>query len=824
MNDANKPHQDLLAENESLRLRLEEAEDTLRAIGSGEVDAFVVSGPDGEQVFTLKGAEQPYRVLLETMNEGAATLSSDGTILYCNNHLAAMLQVSLGKIIGKKLDSYVAPADQPLFTARLGKCREECNKDEITLITGKGTTVPVLISCCALDLTGHQEISVVVTDLSQQKRNEEVMVSEKLARSIIEQAGEAIIVCDDAGKIIRASRLAHNLCGENLLLKSFNDLFPLRIPETESLFSVVAPLNDARIENVEVEYKRSDDQIYHLILNAAPLKFTKDRISGCVVTLTDISERKKAEEALQRSELRLLEANNILELNMAEMQAQKEEIQAQSEELQDQNQVLARLWKESSQAKITLRKLNEELEIQVADRTKILSETVERLLDEIIERKAVEERIIHLNRLYTVLSETNQAIIRTKDRETLFKEFCRIAVKDGHFKLAWVGLVDKESGVLKIMAAEGATGYLEDIKITVNEEPTGLGPTGIAVREGSYYICNDFQDSPVTRPWHERARSHGIRASASVVLKEEGQVIGALTLYADKKDFFDKKQVKLLNQMGADLSFALDNIKRETHRQEAERALREETFERLSAVETLRVKEQMLIQQSRQAALGEMIGNIAHQWRQPLNALGLFTQRLGFFYGSPSFNKDFLDTSVAKSMEIIQYMSKTIDDFRNFFQPDKDKVDFNVSCAIKNTLSLLEGSFQNPNISIDIVEKDNLIINGFQNEFAQVLLNILINARDAIIERVVDNARVTITICCEDGSAIVTVADNAGGIPEDVITKVFDPYFTTKGPQQGTGVGLFMSKNIIEKNMGGRLTVRNTDSGAEFRIEVQCGA
>jgi signal transduction histidine kinase len=228
----------------------------------------------------------------------------------------------------------------------------------------------------------------------------------------------------------------------------------------------------------------------------------------------------------------------------------------------------------------------------------------------------------------------------------------------------------------------------------------------------------------------------------------------------------------------------------------------------------------MLIQQSRQAAMGEMIGNIAHQWRQPLNTLGLFTQRLGFFYGQPIFNKEFLDTSVAKSMEIIQYMSKTIDDFRNFFHPDKDKVDFNVSCAIKNTMSLLEGSFQNPHICIDIVEKDNLIINGFQNEFSQVLLNILINARDAITEREVDNARVTITTCCEDGSAIVTVADNAGGIPEDVITKVFDPYFTTKGPQQGTGVGLFMSKTIIEKNMGGRLTVRNTDSGAEFRIEV----
>src|SRR5512141_3321081 len=100
MTNANRPREEILAENEELRLRLEEAEETLRAIGSGEVDAFVVSGPDGEQVFTLKGAEQPYRVLVETMNEGAANLAADGTILYCNNRLAAMLQTPLEKLLG----------------------------------------------------------------------------------------------------------------------------------------------------------------------------------------------------------------------------------------------------------------------------------------------------------------------------------------------------------------------------------------------------------------------------------------------------------------------------------------------------------------------------------------------------------------------------------------------------------------------------------------------------------------------------------------------------------------------------------------------------
>ena len=520
---------------------------------------------------------------------------------------------------------------------------------------------------------------------------------------------------------------------------------------------------------------------------------------------------------------KLQSANEELQEQSEELHAQSEELQMQSEELHVQNQELARAWEESSRAEETLKKLNDELENRVTERTKELADTIHNLQLEIVERVTAQESVLRLNQLYVVLSETNQAIVRTKDRETLFNDICRIAVEDGSFKLAWVGLVDENNGALNVAASKGATGYLDDLKITITDEPAGIGPTGLSVREGSYYICNDFLGSPITRPWHEKGRTHGFRSSASIALKQEGRVIGAMTLYAEKKDFFDQQQVELLQQIGADVSFALDNIVRETCRQAAERALREETVERLRATETLREKEQMLIQQSRQAAMGEMIGNIAHQWRQPLNTLGLFTQRLGFFYGQPIFNQEFLDTSVAKSMEIIQHMSKTIDDFRNFFKPDKAKGDFNVSAAIKNTLSLLEGNFQNPSIHIEIIENDHPVINGYQNEFTQVLLNILTNARDAIIEREINDARVIITICSEDDCAVVTIADNAGGIPEEIINKVFDPYFTTKGPQLGTGVGLFMSKTIIEKNMGGRLAVRNTATGAEFRIEVGNG-
>ncbi|MDD5287449.1 MAG: PocR ligand-binding domain-containing protein, partial [Desulfuromonadaceae bacterium] len=468
-----------------------------------------------------------------------------------------------------------------------------------------------------------------------------------------------------------------------------------------------------------------------------------------------------------------------------------------------------------------LRSAHDELEQRVAERTVELAETVETLLREMSVRERAETNLLRLNRLYAVLGEINQAIVRASDRDSLFSDFCRIAVEQGGFLLSWVGLVDKEESTrVKSVAAYGAICYLEDIHISANEEPVETGPTAISIREGTYYICNDFLNDPCTRPWHERGRTHGIKASASVALKEEGRVIGALSLYAGEKDFFDRQQEELLVQMGADVSFALDNMAREARRQMVEQALREETLERLRAVEAMRDNEKMLLQQSRLAAMGEMINNIAHQWRQPLNVLALLVQQIQLFYDTGSLSKEELDSCVNKSMGSINHMSQTIDDFRNFFKPDKKQVVFKIQDVVAKTITLVEDSFKNQQIRIDLRVSDNPTLTGFPNEYSQVLLNIMTNARDALLEKRPNGAKVTITICKEEEKAVVIIADNAGGIPEEVMDKIFEPYFTTKGPDKGTGVGLFMSKTIIEKNMNGCLKVRNTPEGAEFRIEV----
>lgn len=248
--------------------------------------------------------------------------------------------------------------------------------------------------------------------------------------------------------------------------------------------------------------------------------------------------------------------------------------------------------------------------------------------------------------------------------------------------------------------------------------------------------------------------------------------------------------------------------------------LRKETRERLQAMEELRWKDQILIQQSRMAAMGEMIGFIAHQWRQPLNNLGLIIQELSRNYKRGSFTQEYLEVNSTKAMQVIRQMSQTIDDFRNFFKSDKERVPFRINDVLAKTITLVEAAFRNIGLRIDISGDDNVVAEGYPNEYSQVILNILLNARDTCLERKVEQPTINIRSFNLENRAVMTIADNGGGIPEEIISRIFDPYFTTKGPERGTGVGLYMAKIIIEKNMNGLLSVRNTGEGAEFRIEV----
>ncbi len=235
----------------------------------------------------------------------------------------------------------------------------------------------------------------------------------------------------------------------------------------------------------------------------------------------------------------------------------------------------------------------------------------------------------------------------------------------------------------------------------------------------------------------------------------------------------------------------------------------------------IREKDGMLLEQAKQASMGEMIGNIAHQWRQPLNALGLVLQKIPIFYERNKLDKETLDETIQKGMALVNKMSSTIDDFRYFFKEEKESSDFKLVDTIENCRSLLSTILEQEKIKLHIIVDDNIQVNGHANELSQVLLNIINNAKDALIEMSIPDARITITAHTDDEKVIIDIEDNAGGIPETIINKIFDPYFTTKEEGKGTGIGLFMSKRIIEESMHGRLSISNTQNGAKFSIVLK---
>jgi len=235
-------------------------------------------------------------------------------------------------------------------------------------------------------------------------------------------------------------------------------------------------------------------------------------------------------------------------------------------------------------------------------------------------------------------------------------------------------------------------------------------------------------------------------------------------------------------------------------------------------VEKNREKDRMMIIQAKQAAMGDMIGNIAHQWRQPLNDIGLSIQDLQDSYEFNEFSEEALNSTVEHVMDRLQYMSRTIDDFRNFFRSDKEKVLFSLSHAIHHSFSLVRASYKNSFVNSVLSINKDVFYKGYLNEFSQAVLNILNNARDVLVERKVEKPLVKLSLETKENKIYIKIANNGGEISDEIIDKIFEPYFTTKEKVSGTGLGLYISKTIIERNMGGELSVHNTTDGVVFVI------
>lgn len=233
--------------------------------------------------------------------------------------------------------------------------------------------------------------------------------------------------------------------------------------------------------------------------------------------------------------------------------------------------------------------------------------------------------------------------------------------------------------------------------------------------------------------------------------------------------------------------------------------------------ETIQEKDRQLFEQSKRAEMGEMIGNIAHQWRQPLAIINTIVGILQEKNSITILSQEELKKKLEKMQTRILYMSDTIEDFMNYYRPDKEKSNFRIIDALTQAL---EVAHTNKKIKLTINGDRTLSLYGLKNEYAQVIVSILSNIHDLVIERKIENPEIDVILYKENSDAILSITDNVGGIKDENLSKIFDPYFTTKHQSMGTGLGLYIAKMIIEDTMNGSLSVQNKNNGVTFTIRT----
>jgi len=443
-------------------------------------------------------------------------------------------------------------------------------------------------------------------EIIERKKAEEAMrLSEEYFRNIFEHAavGKSITSIDGRLKTNDQFRQILGYSEEELSKLKWQEItHPDDVQKNQNHINAIisGENSSARFEK---RYIHKDGHIVWVDISTFLQRDNENKPLYFITTILDITERKQADEALRRSEedyRKLFENHSAVKLIIdpatggihdANYAAAKyygwsrEELKTMNvrqintnsaEEVKDALNLARTIGREYFEFKH--RKANgsiRDVEVFTNSITMKGKEYLHSIVMDITERKLAEEKIIKANRVYSLISQINQTIVRTRDRSELFRESCRIAVEFGKFRMAWIGLMDQETKtVIPFTFAGFENGYLSSInRISFDDIPTGQGPAGRSVREGTHIVCNNFETNPKMGLWKTEALKRGYRSNISLPIKLYGEVIGAFTLYASTVDFFDQEETELLIEVASDISFALDSIENEKKREVAESAL-----------------------------------------------------------------------------------------------------------------------------------------------------------------------------------------------------------------------------------------------------------
>jgi signal transduction histidine kinase len=452
---------------------------------------------------------------------------------------------------------------------------------------------------------------------------------------------------------------------------------------------------------------------------------------------------------------------------------------------------------------------------------------------EIRRRRDSESRLVHLNRLYSVLYHVNQATVLVRNREDLFREVCRIAVEQGSFSLAWVGLVDDDGNLVKPVASSGREeGYLEKIQIFLARAPENSGPTGVALREGNHFVCDDIALDPRMLPWKEEALKRGFRSSAAFPIKLHGEVIGALSVYASTGRYFDPEILALLDEVASDISFALANMEQEEERRRAEAEVRRlnEDLEKRVAERTEELADVNRQLQGRNREVehanrmkSQFLARMSHELRTPLNAIVGFSDLLAEESAAPLHEKQrrFVGHIRAGARHLLQLINDVLDVSKiEAGRIELSPVNFAALEATSEVLSIVRPLAVSKGIHIESIIEQDLLVRADRVRFKQILYNLLSNA----VKFTPEGGRVWIEASRTHDFARICVGDTGIGIPVEEQAAVFEEFYqaggTTKAPGEGTGLGLSITKRLVEL-LGGRIWVESEpDRGSRFSFTL----
>ncbi len=816
-------------------LRIKRTEDRLREINKN-LENIVET-----KTAALVESEEKHRTLFETMVEGVVYQDADGGIVSANPAAERLLGLSPDQMMGR---TSVDPRWKSIHKDG-SDFPGETHPSMVALKTGKPVNDAVMgvfnpgdetyrwlnINAVPLIRDGEEKPYRVYTtfaDITQRKQaEEELRKSEERYRLIFDNSHDLITITDDNAKTLWANRAWLEVFGDpGAQPDPFERIHPDDLERTRKAWAALIS-GESDLMNFEYRYLANDRG--YMTFETTARKFVFGGEPVVCIFAHDITGRKQAEEELQQYEHIVSSSTDMMALldkkfvylaaNTAYMDAFKftpgelightvadvlgEEVfenivkpnaqrclagervnyrdwfdfPAYGPLYMDINYypysdrdkgvkgfiVNARDGTDRKRAEDALKKVKEELEIRVEERTKELKESEEKF--KTLSEKSMVGIFILQHNAFKYINPAFAQIFDYPIHRLTGKTFADIVYPGDRAKMKEKsdklknGDIDYSHAQFRGVQKNGETRYLEvyEAAIRLENKPAVIG-TVIDVTQRTHF--------------------------ESALREKTGQL--------------------------AELNRDLENrIK--------------------SGLEERSRQERLMMQQSKLAAMGEMVGAIAHQWRQPLSTVGVIIQNLKMAHKLKKLDAHMLENSAKDAMGQIKFMSNTIDDFRNFFKPSKEKENFSVLEAVEHTISLVRAQLENNIISVhlQVGEGTPLRVSGYPNEFKQVLVNIINNARSAIEEKrkkgnlKTDTGDIFIDITRAGKNITITIANNGDKIPKKVMARIFEPYFTTRKDGKGTGIGLYMSKTIVEDQMDGHIFAENTKDGARFTLQLK---